>query len=64
MNGVIVRCPGCPRCLGVQHDGYVLSRHQKREWEIRDGSIRCEDCGAEVRVVAGRAVEGVISFAR
>lgn len=59
-----IRCPGCPGTLGVQHDDYVLSRHQRREWEVRDGAVRCEDCGAEIRIVAGRPLGGRIPVAR
>ena len=59
-----VRCPCCDNWLGVVVAGRVESRHRRRRWAIRDGSVECEKCGAEVTIVAGRVVTRELALAR
>jgi hypothetical protein len=62
MMGETIRCPQCPRWLGVQRTGYIESTRKGRSWQIVTGTVECEQCGAMLRIVAGRPSPSLFTF--
>lgn len=50
----VVRCPDCPRWLGVLRAGHVESRRHGRTVKVVTGEIECEQCRGSVQIVNGR----------